>query len=119
MSNQEQARDRAAWDEDLADRLLAAFDREAVLTECQCPGCDHRLEAVPQRREAILEFSRTEVTALRCPRCGFAAVVGYRELFAYHRDRSVAIDGRVVREDRRRRPSHEVSGLDEAGDIIW
>jgi DNA-directed RNA polymerase subunit RPC12/RpoP len=108
-----------AWEEDLAGRLLTALDREAVLAECHCPGCDHRLLAEPKSRDRVLAITVTEETTLRCPRCGFAAAVHYRELTSYHTDRSVTIDGRVVREDHRRRPGHEVSGLDEAGEIIW
>jgi hypothetical protein len=119
MANRVPTRERAAWEEDLAGRLLATVDREAVLAECFCPGCDRRLVVEPVRREATLAITLNEETALRCPRCDFTAAVNYRELSAYHRDRSVMIDGRVVREDHRNRPSHEVSGLDEAGDIIW
>jgi hypothetical protein len=119
MASHVPARERAAWEDDLAERLLATTDREAVLAESSCPGCDRRLVVEPVRREAILATTVTEETALRCPRCGFAAVVSYRELHAYHRDRSITIDGRVVREDHRPHPSQEVSGLDEAGDIIW
>jgi hypothetical protein len=119
MASRVPARERAAWEADLADRLLATTDRETVLAECCCPVCDRRLVVEPVRRDVTLTITVTEETALRCPRCGFAATVGYRELHAYHRDRGITIDGRVVREDHRPRPSHEVSGLDEAGDIIW
>jgi C4-type Zn-finger protein len=99
--------------------LLAALDREAELADCHCPSCDKCLMAEPRRRERILTITLTEETTLRCPRCGFTADVTYRELTAYHRDCAVVIDGRMVREEHHARPSHEVSGLDEAGDIVW
>jgi hypothetical protein len=109
--------EREAWEDSLAGRLLTSLDREAVLAECYCPSCDRRLAVEPRCREATLNITFMEETGLRCTRCGFAAAVTYRELRAHHVDRSVAIDGRVVREDNRCRPSHEVTGLDGA-DII-
>src|SRR5258708_2448731 len=92
-------RDGAAWEEDIAGRLLAAVDREMALGESYCPSCDCRLMREPHRREILAAVALTEETGIRCPKCGFAATVCYRELRAYHLDRSVTVDGQVVREE--------------------
>jgi len=119
MTDRVSIHERTAWDTELAERLLTAFDREDVLADCHCPDCDQRLVAEPRRRQRTLNITLIEETSLRCPRCGFSTDVIYRELSAYDRDRTVMIDGRVIREEHIVRPSHAVSGLDEAGEIVW
>ena len=119
MSDRIPIYERSAWDMELAEHLLTAFDREDVLAECRCPECDQRLIAESRRRQRTLNITLIEETALRCPRCSFSSDILYRELSAYNRDRSVMIDGRVVREEHVARPSHAVSGMDSVDEIVW
>jgi hypothetical protein len=115
MANWVAQRDRTAWDAELAERLLEASDREAALADRHCPNCKRRLLAEPREFTFWAGVELTEVTALRCPRCQFAAAVGYHEIYVYDWGRAVTIDGRVVREAPWDRPSHERLASGEAG----
>lgn len=99
MSDRISAHDRIDWDSQLAERLLTALDREDVLCECCCPECGQRLIVEPRRRQRMLNVSIIEETGLRCPQCELSASLIYRELNAAEGDRSVMINGRVVREE--------------------
>jgi hypothetical protein len=76
-----------------------------VLSECHCPDCDHRLVAEPRRRQRTLNITLIEETSLRCPSCAYSSDVIYRELSAHDGDRTVMINGRVIREDHAAAPS--------------
>jgi hypothetical protein len=91
-------RNRSAWDAELADRLLAVSDREAVLAECYCPACKRRLVVKPRMHEFMAGVALTVVSDLECPRCTFQAAVGCHEIYLYDWGRLVTIDGHVVRE---------------------
>ena len=104
MTDRMPVHERLAWDIELAERLLAALDREDVLAECHCPDCDHRLVVEPRRRQRTMNITSIEETGLRCPQCEFTASILYRELSANDRDRTVMIDGRVMAEQ------HAVAG---------
>lgn len=104
MSDRISAHDRVNWDAELAERLLAALDREDVLAECRCPDCGEHLVVEPRRRQRMMNVSIIEETGLRCPQCELSASLIYRELNASDGDRSVMINGRVVREE------HAVAG---------
>jgi DNA-directed RNA polymerase subunit RPC12/RpoP len=92
------AHERLAWDTELAERLLAALDREDVFTECHCPDCDQRLIVEPRRRQRTLNMTSIEETGLRCRQCEFTASILYREFSTTDRDQTVMIDGRVIGE---------------------
>ena len=97
MTDRIPAHERSAWDSELAEHLMTAFDREDVLAECHCPDCDHRLVPEPRRRQRTLNVTIIEETALRCRQCDFTGMLIYRELG--DNNRSVMIDGRVIREE--------------------
>jgi hypothetical protein len=105
MTDRIPIRERSAWNTDLAVHLLTAFDREDVLAECYCPDCDHHLVAEPRRRQRTLNITLIEETSLRCPHCAFSSDIIYRELSAHDGDRTVMIDGRVIRQDHVAAPS--------------
>ena len=104
MSDLASAHDRFTWDTQLAERLLSALDREDVLADCRCPDCGQQLVVEPRRRQRMLNVAIIEETGLRCPQCELSASLIYRERNATDVDRTVMINGRVVREE------HAVAG---------
>jgi hypothetical protein len=103
MADRLHAHERSTWDSELAEHLLTAFDREDVLAECHCLECNERLVIEPRRRQRTLNVTIIEETALRCRQCTFTAMLIYRELGDHNR--TVMIDGRVIREEHVAAPS--------------